>query len=208
MTWRKAHGRAADLGRLLVSETPPADELPDAQPGDPGRTGRDASGRFAPGNPWGRLAATAVRVTARGVLAELESQADPVWAKCRRWGRLGASRRIHELCILFGGDLSSEVCALVNDAWAARADARYLRARAAATGDTDLTRAASTHEASARQSGRDAWELASREAKARPNPAEAPFWEIDAPQSPPDSPAPPAMADDTSSDPDAPGGQL
>jgi hypothetical protein len=69
---------------------------------------------------------------------------------------------------LHGGELGSEVCALIVDSWEMRGDARYIAARARATGDADLARAAATLLASARQAQRDAWELAAREAQARP----------------------------------------
>jgi hypothetical protein len=77
---------------------------------------------------------------------------------------------VEELARLHGGELSSEVCALVVDSWELRGDARYLAARARAENDADLSRAAATLLASARQAQRDAWELASREAAARPSP--------------------------------------
>jgi hypothetical protein len=69
---------------------------------------------------------------------------------------------------LHGGEVGSEVCALIVDSWELRGDARYLAAKARALGDADLSRAAAALLASARQAQRDAWELASREAAARP----------------------------------------
>jgi hypothetical protein len=64
---RKAHGRAAALGRTLVVETPPADEL----------------GIGTPAEPSGRLAAVAR--TASGQVASREAAAE--------LGRAGARRR-------------------------------------------------------------------------------------------------------------------
>jgi hypothetical protein len=69
---------------------------------------------------------------------------------------------------LHGGGLGSEVCALIVDSWEMRGDARYIAAMARATNDPELARAAATLLASARQAQRDAWELAAREAAARP----------------------------------------
>jgi hypothetical protein len=68
---------------------------------------------------------------------------------------------------MHGGDLSSEVCALVVDAWEMRGDARYLAARGRADGNADLSRSVAGLLAGARQCTRDAWELAAREAAAR-----------------------------------------
>jgi hypothetical protein len=75
---------------------------------------------------------------------------------------------VRELARLHGGELSAGVCMLIVDAADLRADARYIAARARADNDPDLSRTAATLLESARQSERDAWELASREAKVRP----------------------------------------
>jgi hypothetical protein len=68
---------------------------------------------------------------------------------------------------LHGGELGSEVCALIVDSWELRGDARYLAAQARATGDADLSRAAASLLASARQAARDAWQMAALEAETR-----------------------------------------
>lgn len=166
MARRAAHGRAAELGRLAVSETLPSDELPSATPADTARVQRTADGRFAAGNTVAR--SSRVRSGPRGALAKLDAASDPAWQAARRWAQRACTRRVTELAQLHGGMLSSEVCALVVDSWELRGDARYLAARARAEGDPDLSRAAATLLASARQAQRDAWELASREAQARP----------------------------------------
>lgn len=169
--WRKAHGRAAELGRIVVLDNGRDRDLPSASPGDPARVERTADGRFAPGNGWARLAK--VRSGPSGVLAALEAKADPAWRAARRWARRGGAHRIAELAKLHGGELSAGVCALVSEAWDQRGDAHYLRARAAADGNHDLLRIAAMLTAGARQAERDAWELASREAAARPGPKES-----------------------------------
>jgi hypothetical protein len=73
MARRSAHGKARELGRLVVSETTPADELPPATGSDPARAGRDAAGRFTPGNPWARLARA--KAGPGGALASLDATA-------------------------------------------------------------------------------------------------------------------------------------
>ncbi len=173
MTWRTAHGQARRCGRLVVSETLPADELPPATGSDTGHVQRGPGGRFAAGNTVARH--SRVRSGPRGALAELDAQSDPAWQAARRWARQACSRRIAELGRMHGGDLSSEVCALVVDAWEMRGDARYLAARARADGNSDLSRQVAGLLAGARQATRDAWELASRESAARAK-AAVPDW--------------------------------
>ena len=166
MVLRTAHGKAARLGRVVVSETPPTDELPPATPAQTARRDRGTDGRFAPGNAIARHSRT--RSGPQGALLALDAKADPAWRAARSWARRGARHRIVELAQLHGGELGSEVCALVVDSWEMRGDARYLAAKARAEGNADLARAASALLTSARQAQRDAWELASREAQARP----------------------------------------
>ena len=166
MSRRTAHGRARALGRLVVSECTPADELPPASPALTARKDRSPDGRFVRGNAVARHGK--VRSGPQGALLSLDAKADPAWRAARQWARRGARHRIAELAQLHGGELGSEVCALVVDSWEMRGDARYLAARARAEGNADLARTAATLLASARQAQRDAWELASREAQARP----------------------------------------
>lgn len=184
MTWRKAHGRAAALGRIVVSEGTPADELPAATPAHPDRTDRDAAGRFTPGNRWARLARA--KAGPGGALAALDAKADPSWRAARKWAQRAAAHRIRELADLHGGELSAGVCMLVVDAADLRGDARYLSARARADGNPDLLRVASGLLASARQAERDAWATAALEAKARPaKPGAVPWLVPAAPKEPP-----------------------
>ena len=163
--FRAAHGKAASLGRLTASECPPVDELPPATPAPTARPQRDASGRFLPGNAVAQHART--KAGPQGALLKLDAKADPEWRAARNWARRGARHRIAEMAQLHGGELSSEVCALVVDSWELRGDARYLAAMARAKGDGDLSRAAATLLASARQAARDAWQMAALEAGAR-----------------------------------------
>jgi hypothetical protein len=165
MTLRKAHGRAAELGRLTASECPPVDELPPATPAPTVRKDRDANGRFLPGNAVAQH--SRAKAGPQGALLKLDAQADPQWKAARQWARRGARHRIAEMAKLHGGEIGSEVCALIVDSWEMRGDARYLAAMARATGDTDLSRAAATLLASARQAARDAWQMAALEAVER-----------------------------------------
>lgn len=163
--WNAATGKARTLGRLVQNTTAPADELPPATPAETDRRDRGPDGRFVSGNRIARH--SRVRSGPTGALLALDAQADPAWRAARQWARRAASHRIAEMARLHGGELGSEPCALIVDSWEMRGDARYIAAKARATGDADLARAAATLLASARQAQRDAWELASREAAAR-----------------------------------------
>lgn len=162
---RVAHGRARELGRLTASECPPADELRPASPAPTVRKDRGTDGRFLPGNTAGRD--SKARSGPQGALLKLDAKADPEWRAARNWARRGARHRITEMAKLHGGEVGSEVCALIVDSWEMRGDARYLAAQARAQGDSDLSRAAASLLASARQAARDAWQMASLEADAR-----------------------------------------
>lgn len=164
--WRAAHGTAAQGGAVVVLENGRDRELPSATPPISDRAQRTPDGRFAPGNSLARLGRARVGVT--GALHALEAEADPEWQAVRRAGRRAAGHRITEFATTHGAELSSGVCALVYEAAEMRADAAYLRARAAADNNPDLLKVATTVSAGARQAERDAWEFAVREAAARP----------------------------------------
>jgi hypothetical protein len=166
VTLRTAHGRARDLGRLTVNECPPMDELRPGSGSDPADSGRDADGRFTPGNPWARLAK--VRSGPRGVLSTLEAKAAPEWRAARRWGRRAAQHRIREYQTAHGPNLSSGVCRLLAESAELGADASYLRARAASDNNPELLRIAAQLSSRAGQAERDAWALAVLEAASRP----------------------------------------
>lgn len=171
--WGTAHGNAASFGRLTVSELTPADEMRPATPGDAARTDRDPSGRFLAGNRAG--AAKRVRAGKRGALAELERQGDDAARAALAFGRRYSAHRRAELARCHGGELSSGPSAMVESAGELLAAARYWSARSIAEGNPDYARLAATLTAGARQAERDAWELAAREAQARPkaNPLDA-----------------------------------
>lgn len=168
MPWRAAHGKAAEGGRLTVLETLPADELPPASPALTARPERDENGRFLPGNTVAK--ARKHRVGPRGALAELEAKADPNWQAANRWAKRYSAHRRGELARAHGGELSAGVSGMVESAAFALGDARYLRAKAAETGDEKLLKLAADLAKDARLTERDAWELAAREAQTRPRP--------------------------------------
>ena len=167
-----------------MSETLPADELPAAipdparqvardRPGKPGN--RDAKGRFLPKNRFAYVGGktSSRRLVPQGLIKALEAKAPKEWAQARERGREAARHRMQELTRLHG-DLSSGVCWLLLEAGEQRGDARYLRAKATSYDDEfgekvsslDLLRLALQLSNGARQSERDAWELACREAEA------------------------------------------
>lgn len=164
--WRAAHGTAKEHGALVVLESGNDRPMAPASGAPPAESYRDKAGRFLPGNPMSRQAK--MRAGARGALHALEAKADPVWRASRRHGRRAGSHRITEYARCHGGELSSGICGGLLEAAEIRADASYLRARAAADNNPELLRLAATLSTSARQIERDMWELASREAEARP----------------------------------------
>jgi len=171
MALRTAHGAAAAGGALLVVETLPADELPAASGSDPARKDRDGGGRFLPGNAIGKNAK--FRTSRNGRLAKLEAKGDPAWQAANRWGLQWAAHRRTELARMHGGELSSEVCSIIEDAGQAMADARYCRALAASVEAAQPTRAADLRSEArqlrieARGHRLAAWEIAAKEAAAR-----------------------------------------
>jgi hypothetical protein len=149
-----------------VLQNLPLDELaPSDPPPNTVRVQRDANGRFAPGNTEARLAK--VRAGSGGALAGLEAKGDPVWRAADRWGKRYTGHRIGELTRLYG-ELSSGVLAALVTAGATLADARYLRALAASTGDSELLVRASGLAKEARLAERDALAIAALESRSRP----------------------------------------
>jgi hypothetical protein len=170
-----AGSREGQLGRLVRSTVTPADELAEPTGSDPDTNGpqRDAHGHFAKGN--GIAKAKRLRSGPRGALATLEASGDdPAWHAAARWGRRYSSHRRAELASAHGGELSAGVGTIIESAADLLADARYWRAKAIATGDPELSRLSAQLTAQARGCERDAWELASREATARPKSPHSP----------------------------------
>lgn len=163
--WTEAHGNAAKGGRLVASESKPADELRPASGSDSDRRDRTSDGRFAPGN--GAAKAKRIRSGPRGALAALIVKGDPVYQAAAKWGRRYGSHRRAELAQAHGGAISAGVGAMVESAAEMMADARYWRARGIADGNPDHVRLAAQLIAQARGCERDAWELSARESAAR-----------------------------------------
>lgn len=170
--WPTATGTARDCGRLLQSTTCPSDELPPATPTDAVRPDRDPSGRFVSGNRAGT--AKRFRAGSRGALVELERQGDAAARAALTFGRRYSAHRRAELARSHGGELSAGVGAMVESAGELLAAARYWSARSLAEASPNHARLAATLVAGARQSERDAWELASREAAARADSSDEP----------------------------------
>jgi hypothetical protein len=164
--WNTAHGRAAECGRLVASECCPSDELADATPADAVRPQRGPDGRFLPGNGLG--AGRRHRPAGHSPLAALAKQGDDAARAALAHGRRYATHRRQELSQAHGGAISAGVGAVVESAGEALAGARYWSARSMAEASADFARLAATLMAQHRQCERDAWELAAREAAARP----------------------------------------
>lgn len=165
MALRAGHGSGAGVPRIEVL---PADELPLAMPAITGRSNRRPDGKFASGNTVAK--AQRVHPGARGQVGL--DKADPAVRPFIAWGRRYASHRRRELAEAHGGGISAGVGALVESAGLALGASRYLHAKASETGDADLMKRASALANDARQNELAAWELAAREAQARPK---APF---------------------------------
>lgn len=168
MALRTGHGNGRGVPRVEVL---PPDELPAATPSISARADRDPSGRFARGNTAGT--AQRVHPGARGQLAIEKS--DPTVRPFLAWGRRYASHRRRELAAAHGGHISAGVGAMIESAGLALASSRYLHARGAELADPELLKRASALANDARQNELAAWELAAREAGARPqaNPLDA-----------------------------------
>ncbi len=169
MTLRSGHGKGRGMPRVEVM---PPDELPPATPGAPARPDRDAQGRFVPGNRSGQQ--KRIKPGPRGLVGI--DKTSPEFRPFARWGaRYGAHRR-RELASAHGGEISAGVGAIVESAALAMAASRFLSSRAAETGDAELFKQSSALASTARQHELAAWELAAREAQARPKtPADTPW---------------------------------
>lgn len=162
--WRAAHGRAAELGRLVVSEARPFDEQRPASGEGPARPDRDSTGRFVPGNRAGT--AKRFRAGPRGALAKLEAQGDDAARAAIAFGRRYAAHRRAELTSAHG-EISAGVGGMVASAGELLAASRYWGARGVAEANPDFARLSAQLVAGARQAERDAWQLATLEAQSR-----------------------------------------
>lgn len=161
MTLRKGHGNGAGVPRIEVL---PPDELPSATPAVADPPERKKNGQFAKGNTVAK--SKRQKVGPRG-LAGIDKTA-PEYRPFAKWGSRYASHRRRELAQTHGGAISSGVGAIVESAALTMAASRFLNAKAAETGDAELFKQSSALASTARQHELAAWELAAREAQARP----------------------------------------
>lgn len=161
MTLQSGRGRGAGMPRVEPSR---ADELPAASPGGSVRSDRDASGRFVAGNAAGY--AKRIRPGQRGALGI--DRTDPRYRAFARWATRYANQRRRELTELHGGTLSVGAGALLESAAHALGASRYLQSLAGETCEVELFKQAAALAVTARQHELAAWELAAREADARP----------------------------------------
>ena len=192
--WGTAHGNAADGGRLVSSETKPSDELRPATPPDTDRRDHGPDGRFTVGNTVAR--SKRLRTGLQGALVALERKGDHAWQAAAKWGKRYGVHRRGELARAHGGSISAGVGALTEDEQQLRTDARYWRAKGMAEGNADYCKLAASLLAQARGAARDAWELAAREAAARPPEAgKLPPWLKEVTEPERESPAPTVSAE-------------
>lgn len=164
----KASRAAAGMSDIAPIE---ADELPkfiDPKRADMDREQRDReTGQFKPGNTLSK--GPRFRFNIRTGVNYKVNNKD--LARFLKEARKYAARRRRELAALFGGRVSYGVCALVDSEAQARAWARYFGYLASRCKDPDkavnLLTKSSKFEVDARQFSLSAFEVASREAKAR-----------------------------------------
>ena len=164
MALRTGHGTGAGVPRIEVL---PAAELPTPNAGE---TAAVLASRRAIGRPFeaGNRAAAGRRPKLALLGVRIES-ADPRYALALRRASRYRKRRCAELAAVHGGFVSAGASSLVASAALALCASRYLYECAAETGDADTLKRASSLANDARQGELAAWELASREAAARPD---------------------------------------
>jgi len=93
---------------------------------------------------------------------------DPDYKRALAYARRYRARRIREIAVQHGGDISAGVCGMLTSAALALAASRYLAVKAARSGDPDLMARSTRLSLDARQLELTALDVADREAKARP----------------------------------------
>lgn len=165
MVMRRAHGKGADA--LVRVERKPLDEVAPLCAEDTEAALASAAKRGRPFEP-GNAAAKNKRPALASVSGMPLDAADPAYKRALGWARRYRGRRVRELAVQHGGELSAGVCAIVTSSSLDMAASRYLSGLAAKTGDPALMIQASKLAQSSRQHELTAIELASREAAARP----------------------------------------
>ncbi len=177
MTLRKAHGRAAELGRLLVVETSPVDELPEGVrgpdgPPEPAKRRQDGTltveGARALGKLGGKAKAQRCRFAAKLAdhlgLAEGGDEMRPYVDAAAEW----ATAQLRWLAeSVGGGEVGPGPASIVHSAALALAASRYAYQRGSETGDAGMLAQGARLADQSRASLLTAHELCAREAKAR-----------------------------------------
>jgi hypothetical protein len=162
MALRNGHGTGTGSPRVEVL---PPDELPTTNGDDTASNLAMRSRRGKPFEPGNRAAAG--RRPKLALLGVSVDATDPRYALAlRRAGRY-RKRRCSELAAVHGY-VSAGAASLIASAALALCASRYLYEVAATTGDAETLKRASALANDARQNELAAWELASREAQARP----------------------------------------
>ncbi len=166
---RRAHGTGRNA--LVRVETAPADEAPDPVPGPPASP-RGQGGRFLAGHAaqeassGGKARAGQARLAASlgiGAMAD-----DEAFAPYRRQAEAFRRHHVRELAALAGGHCGSGPSSMVASAALALGASRFIYDQAARGADVDGFAKAARLADQSRQALLTAYELAVREAQARP----------------------------------------
>lgn len=170
MTLRTGHGNGAGVPRV---ETLPADELPDPLPGKAAPLARRRDGTIADsataralGARGGQAKAQRAALTSALGLAKLEG--DAAFAPYRAQGDHWVREHLASLAQQAGGEVGPGPASIVASAAVQLAASRFFSDRAAASADPALFQLASSLANASRQNLLAAYELAVREAAARP----------------------------------------
>lgn len=175
MTLRKAHGKAAALGAVVVVETLPPDELPVGVPVSTGPVERRSNGTFtaAGARVAGRLAgrASADRKRFASRLADQLGMAevgDELAPYIDAASEFATAQIAHLASTVGGGHVGPGPASIVQSSALALAASRYLYARGSKTGDAKLLGQAATLADKSRTSLLTAHEITAREAQSQP----------------------------------------
>ncbi len=170
MALRKGHGTGAGVPRIEVL---PADELPAPIPADPvpvlrrkNGTVADSASAKALGARGGPARVARARLVSALGLVDLDAQAP--FAPYRTAGDAFVESHLAELARQAGGEVGPGPSSIVASAAVQLTASRFFSDKAATTGDASLFALASSLANASRQNLLAAYELAVREAEARP----------------------------------------
>ncbi|AKV04562.1 hypothetical protein AKJ09_11225 [Labilithrix luteola] len=170
MTWRKGHGRGAGVPRIEVL---PADELPAPVPAQAAPVNRrqngtvsDSESAKALGRKGGVAKASRARLVSALGLSALASDAE--FTPYRDAGDEFVRHHLAALAARAGGEVGPGPSSIVASAGLQLAASRFVSDKAAKSGDAKLFHLASTLANDSRQNLLAAYELAVREAGAKP----------------------------------------